>query len=167
MTKHVFDTKKAHYIVDTWIIIKDGKVLIAKRSTNEKAFPNQWTGTGGKLEATDYQNRPKDAKYQWYNIFEDLLRREVMEEVGLEVKEINYLTSLVFIRPDGVPTVVISLYADHASGDVKLCEELTDYKWVTLEQAKDYELISGIYEELEMMDKLLKGEKPGEWKKNT
>ena len=73
---------------------------------------------------------------------------------------------MVFKRSDGIPTVVISLFADHDSGEVKLCSDLTDHAWVTLEEAKDYDLIDGIYEELEMLDNYLKGNSIGEWKKN-
>ena len=165
MPSIVFDEDKAHYIVVTGIIVKDGKFLIAKRSPNEKAFPSQWTVPGGKLETKDYLHRPKDTSAHWYNVFEHLLRREVKEEVGLDIKDIKYLTSLTFVRGDGIPTIVISLYADHHDGEVSLSDELVDHAWVTLEEAKNYDLIEGIYEELEMLDKLLKGEKVGEWKK--
>ncbi len=33
------DDRKAHYVVVTAIVIKDGRYLIAKRSLEEKAFP--------------------------------------------------------------------------------------------------------------------------------
>ncbi|MCX6711724.1 MAG: NUDIX domain-containing protein [Candidatus Woesearchaeota archaeon] len=159
------DPNKAHYVVVTGIIVKDGKYLITKRSPNEKAFPNLWTVPGGKLEMNDYSTRPKDTNSHWYNIFEDLLRREVMEETGLKIKNFGYVTSLSYIREDGIPTLIVSLFADHDDGEIKLCSALTEYVWVTLEEAKNYDLIEGIYEELEMLDKLLKGEKIGEWKK--
>ena len=159
------DPKKLHYVVATGIIIKDGKYLITKRAPTEKAFPNKWTVPGGKLEVDDYINKPKDTSAHWYNILENLLRREIMEETGLEIKNLKYLTSLTFIRPDGIPTLIISLYSDYASGEIKLCPDLTEYAWVNLAQAKTYELIEGIYEELEMLDKVLKGENIDEWKK--
>jgi len=162
----MYDPKKAHYLVVTGIVIKDGKYLIAKRAPTEKAFPNQWTVPGGKLELDDYVKRPRDTSAHWYNIFEDLLRREVMEETGLKIKNLRYLTSLSFIRPDNIPTVVVSLYADHHEGDVKLCPDLTEHAWVSLEEAKNYDLIDGIYEELEMLDKVLKGDNVKSWKKN-
>jgi len=163
----MYDSKKAHYLVVTGIIIKDGKFLIAKRAPTEKAFPNQWTVPGGKLELKDY-DRPADTPAgQWYNICEDLLRREVMEETNLKIKNMKYLTSLVFKRPDGIPTVVLSFFADHHEGEVKLCPDLTEHAWVTLEEARNYDLIDGIYEELEMLDKVLKGEKAGTWEKKT
>lgn len=164
----MYDLKKVHYLVVTGIIVKDGKFLIAKRAPTEKAFPNRWTVPGGKLELKDYEDKPADTPAgQWYNICEDLLRREVMEETNLKIKNVKYLTSLVFKRPDGIPTVVISLFADHHEGEVKLCPDLTEHAWITLEEAKNYDLIDGIYEELEMLDRVLKGEESGYWEKKT
>ena len=161
------DPKKAHYIAVTGIIIKDGKFLITKRSENEKAFPGLWTVPCGKLETDDYINKNADTSAgQWYNVCEDLLKREVKEETNLEIKNIRYLTSLSFIRPDNIPTFVISLYADYQDGDVKLNHETTDYRWVTLEEAKSYKLIPGIYEELVMLDRILKGETIEKWDKD-
>jgi|SRR3989338_9007256 len=161
----MYDPKKAHYVVATAIIVKDGKFLIAKRAPHEKVSPNEWTVPGGKLELGDYNNRKPDTSFHWYNIFEDLLRREVMEEVALSIKNINYLTSLAFIRPDGVPVIVASFFADYAGGDVKLCPDLTEYAWVDTKEAKSYALIEGIYEELVMLDKILKGKSIKSWNK--
>lgn len=113
----------------------------------------------------DYIHMPTDGKYQWYNIMEHSLRRESLEEVGLDIKNIRYLTSLVFIRPDGIPVVVLSMYADYVGGEVQLSEDMTEFAWVTAEDAKNYDFIEGIYEELVMLDRILKDENPGEWKK--
>lgn len=163
----MYDPQKAHYLVVTGIIVKDGKFLITKRAPTEKAFPNQWTVPGGKLELDDYSKRPKDTSSHWYNIFEGLLKREIMEEVGLEISNIRYLTSLSYIRSDSIPTIIVSLFADYSEGEIKLCSALTEYAWVTLEEAKNYDLIEGIYEELEMLDRLLKGESAGIWEKDN
>tara|TARA_Y100000034_G_C6620399_1_gene270457 strand:+ start:83 stop:571 length:489 start_codon:yes stop_codon:yes gene_type:complete len=157
--------KHAHYVAVTGIIIRDGKFLIAKRSEKEKVFPGQWTVPGGKLELDDYVKRPKDTSNQWYNIFEDVLRREVMEEVGLIIKNVKYLTSLTFIRPDNIPVAVVSLYANHAEGNVRLCDDLTEHTWIDVNEAKNYDLIDGIYEELVMLDRVLKGESVEKWSK--
>lgn len=161
----MYDPQKAHYVVVTGIIIKDGKYLITKRAPTEKAFPNQWTVPGGKLELKDYVNRPKDTSAHWYNIFEDLLKREVKEETSLEIANMRYLTSLSYIRSDNIPTIIVSLFADYADGDVKLCDALTEHAWVTLHEAKQYDLIEGIYEELEMLDNHLRGKAAGTWHK--
>ena len=161
------ENNKFHYVVVTGIIIKEGKYLITKRSEKEKVFPGKWTVPGGKLEQKDYTSLPPSTtEGQWYNVLDILLKREVKEEVNLEIKNIKYLTNLTFIRPDNIPVVVLSLFADYDQGEIKLNpEELSEYKWVNIEEAKDYDFIDGIYEELVMLDNLLKGKEINEWKR--
>ena len=151
-----------HRVVSTAIIHKDGKYLIVKRSPNKKVFPSRWTVPGGGLEVSDYINTPKTTPDAWYFAIENSLKREIKEEVGLEVEKLKYLLDLVFIRPDNVPVVTLSYYCDWKSGEVKLNEENVDYKWVTYEEAKNYDLIEGILKEIEMVDKILKGENPNQ-----
>ena len=160
------DRNLVHYIVVTGIILKDGKYLIAKRAEWEKAFPGKWTVPGGKLEVLDYVLRKKDTSSHWHHVFENLLKREVEEEVGLEIKNINYVTSMVYIRSDKIPCLIVSLYAETENENIRLCHALTDFAWVNLEEAKNYDLIDGIYEELEILDKKLKTGSTLEWGKN-
>jgi len=139
---------------------KNSKYLIVQRNPNKKAFPGRWTVPGGGLEVDDYINTPKTTPDAWYFAVENSLRREIKEEVGLEVGDIKYLLSLTFIRPDNVPVVTLSYYCDWKSGEVKLNEENVNYKWVTAKETKNYDLIEGILEEIEMVDKILKSENP-------
>ena len=150
--------KELHRIALTAIICKDDKYLIIKRSPNKKAFPNKWTVPGGGLETDDYINLPADGAGQWYNAIEKALRREIQEEVGLEVDKLNYLIDLAFIRPDGIPVIVLSYWTEYKLGDVKLDEDNVDYAWVSFEEAKKYDFIEGILGEIGMVDKILKGE---------
>lgn len=154
-----------HEVAITAIIIKDGKFLIARRSANKKRFPGMWTVPGGKMETNDYLKLPKDTEFYWYNVLERTLKREVKEEVGIEIENIEYVTSLATIHNDGSPSLVISCSADYAGGEVKLQEEENDnHAWVSLEEAKNYQLLDGIYDELAMVENKRKGEK-GEWKR--
>ena len=162
-----YDKNKAHYVVVTGILVKDGKYLIAKRAGWEKAFPGMWTVPGGKLEVLDYVLNEKSTSSHWYNVLEDLLKREIKEEVGLEIENIGYVTSLVYIRPDKIPCLIISLYAEPIGDNVKLCDALTEYAWVRLEEAKNYNLIEGIYEELVILDDFLKKGKEMVWEKDV
>ena len=161
-----YDKNQAHYVVVTGILVNsDGKFLIAKRAEWEKAFPGKWTVPGGKLEVLEYALKQKDTSSHWYNVLENSLKREIKEEVGIEIKNIGYVTSLVYIRPDTIPCLIISLWAEPKSEEIKLYPALTEYKWVDLDEAKNYDLIEGIYEELEILDKRLKTGKIGEWGK--
>lgn len=163
----MFDPQKAHYIVVTGILVRSGKYLIVKRSEKEKSFPSMWTVPGGKLEVSDYSSRSKDAGDFWYNVFESALKREVLEETGLEIKNIRYLTSLSYIRSDGIPTIIVSMFCEDTGGTIHLCDDLSEFSWVSLEEAKKYSLIDGIYDELVLLDNLLKGGVLGEWKKSS
>lgn len=153
-------------MVVTGILVKDEKFLITKRADWEKAFPGRWTVPGGKLEVLDYALRKKDTPHHWYNVFEDLLKREIKEEVGLEISNIGYVTSMVYLRDDKIPCVIVSLWAEPSDEEIQLCSALTDFKWVNLEEAKNYDLIEGIYEELEILDQQLKTGKTEEWSEN-
>jgi 8-oxo-dGTP pyrophosphatase MutT (NUDIX family) len=145
---------KVHYVSVTGIIRnKDGKYLICKRSPNEKAFPNKWCVPGGKIEVTDFINTPKDTSDHWLDIFEKTLVKEIAEETGLKIKNIGYVSNLVFIRPNGFSTIIVSLHAEHDEGEVKLDqEELVEHAWVNLEEAKNYDLIENIFEQIEKVE---------------
>lgn len=55
--------------------------------------------------------------------------------------------------------------ANYVSGEVKLQKDETDkYAWVSLKEAKKYDLIDGIYDELVMAENKIKGIK-SEWKR--
>lgn len=152
------ENKILHEVVITAIIIKKRKYLIIRRSKNKKRFPGQWTVPGGRLETADYLDLPKQTKDYWYNVLESALIREVKEEVGLTIKNIDYLISLATIHKDGNPSIVISCSANYESGDVILQkEEADDFAWVSLSDAKKYDLIDGIYDEIAAADAKLSG----------
>lgn len=142
-------------IVATAIIVKGNKFLITKRSENEKYYPGMWTVPGGKLDKEDYASLHKNSAGLYYHVLESVVKREVKEEVNLDVKDIDYVTSIVFEREGGVPTMIISLSCKYLSGDVKLDTDSVDYAWVDIKEAKNYNLIDGIYDELVMCAKKL------------
>lgn len=157
------ENKNLHEVAITAIIVKDGKYLITRRVLSKKRFPGMWTVPGGKLETSDYLELEKDTEHYWYNVLERTLRREVKEEVGLDIKNIEYLTSLATVHADGVPSLVISCIADYSGREVTLQKEESDeFAWVTSEEAQKYPLIDGIHDELVMADKKLAGIKE-EW----
>lgn len=138
-------------------IMLRGKYLITRRAFTKKAFPGKWTVPGGGLNTDDYTNLPPTTPAgQWYNALENNMRREIREEVRVEIGKPQFLLDPTFIRPDGVPILVLSYYATYEGGDIKYDEDTIDHAWVTVDELKNYELIDGIAEEIEMVDKILK-----------
>jgi 8-oxo-dGTP pyrophosphatase MutT (NUDIX family) len=154
-----------HRVAVTGIIWKeeDGvrRYLITKRSPHKKAWPGKWTVPGGGMEATDYTNtEPSYANTespQWYGALEKTLRREIREEVGLEVEDIRYLLDVAAIRPDGIPMLVLSMYCAYQSGEVTFDDDATEFAWITAAHAGEYDLIKGIDDEVRQVDAILGG----------
>jgi 8-oxo-dGTP pyrophosphatase MutT (NUDIX family) len=152
--------EKLFYFVVTGVIYResDERCLILKRSKKEIAHPGLWTIVGGKLEWEDL----KEAKItrwnhdipNWENVVEELLFREAKEESGLQVDDPRYLSSVGFIRPDGVPVVCPKFAIKYKSGEVKIAAEFDDFAWVNSKEIKNYEIIKGIDEEIKKTIKI-------------
>ena len=163
MTGPIPKEKEMHRIAVTGIIWKeeDGvrKYLITQRAAHKKAWPLKWTVPGGGMEVDDYiHTEPTYANSespQWYGAIETTVRREIKEEVGLEVEKPEYLLDVVFIRPDGVPCVVLSMFCKYKSGDIAYDEDTADHAWITAEEVGKYELIQGIDHEIEQVEAIL------------
>lgn len=155
-----------HRITSTAIIERRGKYLITQRSFEKKNFPGKWTVPGGGLEVEDYAKLPKTTHDHWYFAIEKSLRREIKEEVNLEVGKINYLLDLAFISSDKTPTIILSFYCKYKSGKIRLDEDSIDFKWIEAKDVKEYDLVEGLAEEIKMTDNLLKKGKTGKEEKS-
>lgn len=124
----------------------DQRFLITKRTANKKRWPNKWTVPGGQLEESDFLGKPTEINNQWYNTLEHAVAREVREEVGLEIEEIQFLCDIA------VPgTIIVSFTARAVTTDVTLqLSECDEYAWVTYEEAKQYDLIDGLLDEIKL-----------------
>lgn len=148
--------QEMHRVATTAIIFRsDGRVLILKRAEHKKQWPGKWTVPGGGLETDDYTTRPPtytDVGNQWYFALHTSVRREVFEETGLEILKPWLVCDLTFIRNDGCPVLVLSYAADIRYDDmtVVLDDDAVQFAWVTLHEASKYDLIEGIYHELEL-----------------
>jgi 8-oxo-dGTP pyrophosphatase MutT (NUDIX family) len=156
-----------HRVAVTGIIWKEEggarKYLITKRAPTKKAWPNKWTVPGGGLMVSDYSNTPPthdvDEAPQWYGAVEVALRREIKEEVNLEVGDAHYLLDVAALRPDGTAVLVLSFYCEYARGEVALDADATECAWVTAAEVGNYDLIKGIDDEIRMVEERLAARK--------
>lgn len=124
--------------VEAWIK-RDNTYLLAKRSSKDDQAAGRWAVPGGKVDM-EVEN----------NIIENSLKREVMEEVGVEVNNFNFIESRSFIRSSGHHVVGMSFTADYVSGEAQPLDDQDEIKWATLEEAKSLmdEFYQGILEKL-------------------
>ena len=103
------------------IIRKGSKVLLGKRKSSHGA--GTWQFPGGHLELNE----------SW----EDCAKREVKEEVNIEIENINFAaaTNDIF-KKEGKHYITVFMVADYASGNFKLmepdkCEEWQWFDWAS------------------------------------
>lgn len=106
------------------IIIRDKKVLIARRAQGEK-FAGSWEFPGGKVEAFE---TPKEC-----------LRRELYEELGIETRIGEFIAESIYEYPNGL-ICLLAFTVDIISGEI--CLTVHDaYRWVDVCDLLKYDLL--------------------------
>jgi len=106
------------------LIEKDGKYLIAKRSTGEQNVLGKWEFPGGKVKENESE----------FNAIE----REIKEEFEINVKAQRFILNNVCEYPN--KTVELRLYkCKYLDGNFKLHDHY-EYKWVKKDEILNYDL---------------------------
>lgn len=118
--------EKFQKIVVTGFLVKDKKVLLVKRSSNEKFLPEYWELAGGKVE---FGEDPKMG-----------LVREYQEEVGLTINVGNPFRTFSYISSDGNRHTIEIIYLCQCNNDevIQLSSAHTEYQWITKEEVDSY-----------------------------
>lgn len=116
-------------------IIRDGeKVLVVKRK-NEKIHPDKWLFPGGIVEEGESK--------------EETLKREIKEEVGLNIeKVIKKISEYEYSRENNEKTIGESYLVETKNKKVLPNEEISEFKWVTIEEFENLDYIEGMEEEI-------------------
>ena len=99
---------------------KSDTFLFVKRSDYTEAASGYWCPVSGRVEKDETQ--------------EEALKREVMEEVGLEVVAVEQVRSI----PSADDTFVLHFWSTEiVAGEARICsQEATELKWVTLAEMR-------------------------------
>lgn len=96
------------------LIEKDGKYLIAKRSTGSQEVFGKWEFPGGKVEPNETE--------------EHAIEREIKEEFEMDIKAVKFLTNNICEYP--TKTIDLRLYeCKYISGEFNLHDH-SEYKFV-------------------------------------
>jgi 8-oxo-dGTP pyrophosphatase MutT (NUDIX family) len=107
-------------------IYKDGRYLIIRRGAEESHAAGKFSLVGGKVEHSDAT-------------MEAALRREVLEEVGLQVApELVYIESTTFATADGDPVVNVVFLCNYIGGRAKIRNraEVSELHWLTASELR-------------------------------
>jgi len=119
------------YIVNVeGAIVRDGHYLMIIRSDAESHAGGNLSFVGGKVEET------QNAEY----VFEDAIRREVLEEVGVTLGEMVYVQNTHFITEDNEPVVDIVFLCQYQSGlpIIKDSNEVAEILWLSADEIKQH-----------------------------
>lgn len=115
-------------------IVHDGKLLVLERRKTDKHKPGAWDLPGGRLS-------------QGESPFLGL-KRETLEETGLDIEIHNPLKVHHFTREDGQQITMLVFVCSTQSTAVQLSEEHTAFEWIALHDAKRL-LVSDFWGDLE------------------
>jgi 8-oxo-dGTP diphosphatase len=111
-----------------------GDILIVKRSENDDYFPGIWETVGGGM---DDELIPQEA-----------LKREIKEEVGIEVKVGEPFNVFPIIKDNGEKKIGLTFLCEYLGGDIILSAEHSEYKWINPVTFKKYESMPALYAEI-------------------
>ena len=106
------------------LIMKDDKILIARRSTGDERLLGKWEFPGGKVVSGENECQA--------------IEREIKEEFELNIHAKSFLTNNVFHYP--TKTVDLRLYScEYVSGNFKLHDH-SEYKYIDKNELLKYDL---------------------------
>lgn len=104
-------------------IVKDNKILVIKRRSNDVHKPNEWDIPGGRLDLGEDPNEG--------------VKRETLEEVKLHIEPLIPLHVQHFTRDDGQLITMIIFLCKADSHDLELSPEHQEHNWVALTDPVD------------------------------
>ncbi|NCO11235.1 hypothetical protein CO038_01905 [Candidatus Pacearchaeota archaeon CG_4_9_14_0_2_um_filter_39_13] len=100
-------------------VVDSGNLLVLKRLSKEH-MPGIWEPPGGRL------NEGEDPFLG--------LKREVMEEAGLDVEIGDVMSVRYFTRQDGQKILMLTFLCTPLSKEVRLSDEHSEFRWIDLNE---------------------------------
>jgi len=110
------------------VVFKGETVLISQRSWEEEHMPGRWTIPGGKVDHADDDI---------FDVLQKTVRREVMEETGVEIaEEMEIVSNNSYTKENGQHVIAIVFKCHYKSGEAKPLEDTIACKWATIDEVK-------------------------------
>ena len=134
------------YIVAA-IIQKGDQIIIGKKPKGQPPYPDVWQIPGGGVE--DKQKAIELISVELYDdiYFHNELKREVREELGIEIANIHCIVPQYRSKPREGETknkhgelthyVFLEYLCDYVNGKIKAADDLAEAKWIAKSELKN------------------------------
>ncbi len=119
------------------LLVNDSRILVAKRKASD-SHPSVWEFPGGKVEQGE---SPAEA-----------LKREIKEELGMDIQVLERIESRDYVTPRGQP-IRLSLYATQALSSEFSLNEHEEARWVQFHELQQVEFLPGNQQFLPAIEK--------------
>ena len=110
------DMKEEFAVAVKAIIYHQGKFLVVLKSNQEDINPNTFDIPGGRIRFGEE--------------LEDALKREVIEESGLEIKSLGIIDAWSFVKNGNFQLIGVTYACEALTSEVKLSSEHSSFEWL-------------------------------------
>ena len=120
----------------TSFIKNNNKILILKRSNKVRTMKGLWSGVSGIIENNEVPI--------------DRARIEIFEEVGIKSEQISLVKNIEKIKIsspqyENHEWIVFSFLFETEETEIKLNWENSEYRWIMINDLKNYETVPNLY----------------------
>lgn len=124
------------------LIIKNNKILLIKKSSKDKIQPLKYDLPGGRKKVDE--------------TLEEHIKREVKEEVGLDIVPGKLFDMWQFFIPQGdkkITGIAVARFCEIVNGDIKITEdEISSYEWFNIDKKLlELNYVSGMFKTIEKL----------------
>ena len=112
-------------LIVTAAVIRDGDAILITRRPPESRHGGMWEFPGGKLDA---EESPQEC-----------LRREIIEELGLEVA-VESIFEIAYHRYEWGPVLILAFECRPLKGEIRHIG-ISDHRWVSPEEMPLYDIL--------------------------
>ncbi|HLD87229.1 MAG TPA: NUDIX hydrolase [Candidatus Nanoarchaeia archaeon] len=129
---------KTHFVVTGIVENPEGKILLLKKSTNDKVYPGKWSFCSGYVKE--------------FEAGEDTVLREIKEETGLDAT-LEKRGKIIEIIDERLQKhwIVACYLCKVASSQITLCHENTEFRWVLPKDIHAFDMVPGLEKDLKAL----------------
>lgn len=129
---------KTYFVVTGVVQDPDGKILLLRKSMNDRVYPGKWSFCSGYVKE--------------FEAGEDSVLREIEEETGLKATIDKPGKVIEIIDEQNKRKWVVACFlCTVQSNGIKLCHENSEYRWVIPKDIHSFDMVPGLEKDLKAL----------------